>query len=222
MLFFGFYIIIRIRLANEVDFLEVKRIVTREYQENCYIVWDDTKKGAIIDPGGSMEKIVSHIEKNNIEITAILMTHGHFDHIGCAKELSEKYGVSVTMNEKEKIVVEDGWNHDCMPFENPENYNFVKENDVVRVGNMNFEVLQTPGHTVGSVCYFFDNTLFSGDTLFLQTVGRWDFFTGSLEDIKNSVKNKLFLLPEDTKVYPGHGFSTSIGEEKINNGILMY
>lgn len=202
--------------------MEVKRIVTGEYRENCYIVWDDTKKGAIIDPGGSMEKIVSHIEKNSIEITAILMTHGHFDHIARAKELSEKYKVSVTINEKEKIVVEDGWNHDCMPFENPANYNFVSENDIVTVGNMNFKVLETPGHTIGSVCYFFDNTLFSGDTLFLQTVGRWDFFTGSLEDIKNSVKNKLFLLPEDTKVYPGHGFTTSIGEEKINNGILMY
>ncbi len=202
--------------------MEVKRIVTAEYQENCYIVWDETKKGAIIDPGGSIEKIISFIETNEIEVKAILMTHGHFDHIGKAEELSKKYNVSVTINEKEKIVIEDSWNHDCMEFKNPINYIFVKENDIVTVGNMNFKVIETPGHTVGSVSYFCENTLFSGDTLFLQTVGRWDFFTGSLEEIKNSVINKLFLLPEDTKVYPGHGFSTSIGEEKIHNGIFMY
>lgn len=202
--------------------MEVKRIVTAEYQENCYIVWDETKKGAIIDPGGSIEKIISFIETNEIEVKAILMTHGHFDHIGKAEELSKKYNVSVTVNEKEKIVIKDSWNHDCMEFKNPTNYIFVKENDVVSVGNMIFKVIETPGHTVGSVCYFCNNTLFSGDTLFLQTVGRWDFFTGSLEEIKNSVINKLFLLPEDTKVYPGHGFSTSIKEEKIHNGIFMY
>lgn len=202
--------------------MEVKRIVTSEYQENCYVVWDETKEGAIFDPGGSEDKIISFIEKNEIKVKAVLMTHGHFDHIGKAKNLSEKYNVPVTICEKEKIVVEDKWNHSCMPFEEPKNYLFVKESDVVSVGNMNFRVIETPGHTTGSVCYLCDNKLFSGDTLFLQTVGRWDFFTGSLDEIKNSVINKLFLLSEDTKVYPGHGFTTSIGEEKIHNGIFSY
>lgn len=205
-----------------MDFLNIKRIVTSPHQENCYIVWDDTLKGAIIDPGGSVDKITQHIEKNNIEVSAILMTHGHFDHIACADELSHKYNVKVTVNEKEKAVIEDGWNHSCFEFVNPSEYIFVKENDIVKVGNMEFKVIETPGHTIGSVCYLCDKSLLSGDTLFLQTVGRWDFFTGSFPELKNSVVNKLFLLPDDVKVYPGHGFTTMIGEEKIHNGIFAY
>ena len=202
--------------------MNVKRIVTRPHQENCYIVWDDTLKGAIIDPGGSMDKITECIEKNNIELSAILMTHGHFDHIACADELSCKYNVKVTVNEKEIAVINDVWNHSCFEFVNPTDYIFITENDIIKVGNMEFKVIETPGHTVGSVCYLYDKSLFSGDTLFLDTVGRWDFFSGSLSDIKNSVINKLFLLSDDTKVYPGHGFTTMIGEEKIHNGIFAY
>lgn len=202
--------------------MNIKRLVTTSYQENCYIIWDDDKKSAIIDPGGDNEKIAAFIEKNDLKIEKILLTHGHFDHIGAAAELSEKYDVPVVLNEKEMVIVNERGESFGILFDVPKKREYIKENDEVIIGNISLKVIETPGHTVGSVCYIYDNTMFSGDTLFLNTVGRWDFYTGSLEMLYDSVVNKLFKMEDSIKVYPGHGFSTTIAQEKINNGILGY
>ncbi len=202
--------------------MNLRRIVVSSYQANCYVIWDDNKKCGIIDPGGDVEKISSYIEKNELKVEKILLTHGHFDHIGGAKELSEKYNAPVLVNEKEMVIVNERGISFNIPFDVPENIEFIKENEEICIGDISLKVIETPGHTVGSVCYLCDNVLISGDTLFLSTIGRWDFFTGSLDELKKSVIGKLFMLPDDTKVYPGHGFSTTIGEEKVTNMVLGY
>ncbi len=203
-------------------FMNTKRIVVSDYQSNCYIIWDKNNKCGIIDPGSDSQKITAFINDRELKPEKILLTHGHFDHIGAAKTISEKYDIPVYVNEKEMVVVKEGGVMFGMEFDIPKNIVFFNDGDEISIGNEKIKVIETPGHTAGSSCFLVDNLLYSGDTLFLGTIGRWDFPTGSLDELKNSVLKTLFSLPEDITVYPGHGFSTTIKKEKISNMIIGY
>ena len=192
---------------------------------NCYLVWNKaTGEGVLIDPGDEAERICSAIAEERVKLKAILLTHGHFDHILVAEELKEKYEVPLYASKDEKEMLENPqWNlsgreegieiTDYIPLEDGES---------IELLGKEWKVLSTPGHTKGSVCYFVPGDipyLFSGDTLFYESYGRTDLYGGSEEAIKKSIKEKLFTLPEETLVYPGHEEATTIANEKQYNPV---
>ena len=192
---------------------------------NCYLVWNKaTGEGVLIDPGDEAERICSAIAEERVKLKAILLTHGHFDHILVAEELKEKYDVPLYASKDEKEMLGSSrWNlsgreegieiTDYIPLEDGES---------IELLGKEWKVLSTPGHTKGSVCYFVPGDipyLFSGDTLFYESYGRTDLYGGSEEAIKKSIKEKLFTLPDETLVYPGHEEATTIANEKQYNPV---
>lgn len=202
--------------------MNFKRIVMSLYTENCYVFWDDNNIGGIIDPGSDFDRLDEFLTENRTDIKEILLTHSHFDHIGSAARLSQKFGVPVKMSYEEREVFENPENSLEVNFEVPGHIEYFRDGDIINVGATELKVILTPGHTKGSVCFYCENEkiLFSGDTLFKGTVGRWDFPTGDFAALENSVRNRLYILPDDVRVYSGHGFSTLIKREKEGNGVV--
>lgn len=193
---------------------------------NCYYVYrDGSTEVMVFDPADRGGDIYRAITEKGFHIGAILLTHGHFDHIWGAEELREKSGAKIYAYEKEQPLCESSdlnlsaqMGRACTI--KPDYY--LKDGEKVQVGDLTCKLLATPGHTAGSCCYYFENDgiVMSGDTLFCQSVGRTDFPTGSMSDIVRSVKEKLMALPDEVKVYPGHGEITTIGFERENNPFL--
>lgn len=199
--------------------MKIKLIVTEPFGENCYVVSDDKKTAVIIDPGDSSEKISLYLMQNCLNPVAILLTHGHFDHVGAVNALADEYNLPVYANIYEKGMLSDP--SKIYVFrgggEAVKVNNWFEHEDVFNFGDLTFKALHTPGHTVGSSCFLLNDNLFSGDTLFCESIGRCDLEGGSFETILSSIKNRLYTLDDKTNVYPGHGEMTSIGFEKIYN-----
>lgn len=195
--------------------LKICSIVVGDLLENCYMVFDDsTKKGFIIDPGSEQDIIFKMIEKHNIIPEFILITHGHMDHVNAADYVSEKYNIPVYITEEDMKAINE--KRTIFGTINSK-VNFIKDNDTVSFENYSIRVILTPGHTKGGASFYIDGVLFTGDTLFHASIGRTDMYGGNYNDIIVSIKNKLFTLPENTIVFPGHGGQTSISFEKSNN-----
>ncbi len=196
----------------------LKSVVVGIYQTNCYILADEKYRHAIIiDPGDEYRKIQDIIDADNLEAKLIINTHGHIDHIG----LNDKFKVPVYIHKLDKPYLKDpsknlslflssGFTSDSKVFT-------VKDKDLIVLNDLKLEVIHTPGHTPGGICLRIENILFSGDTLFYKGVGRTDFPGASFDAISQSIREKLFTLPPSTIVYPGHGQSTTIQEEKLGN-----
>ena len=176
----------------------------------------------MIDPADNGNLIYDKLTQNGFSVEAILLTHGHFDHIWGTKELRELSGAKIYALDKEQTLCESvdnnlsamvGRAYTVVPDE------YVADGAELTFDNISFKVIATPGHTIGSCCYYVEKAgiLISGDTLFQESTGRTDFPTGSMSSIVRSIREKLFVLPDDTKVYPGHGDSTTIGYEKKYN-----
>ncbi len=203
--------------------IKIGRMAIGSYQTNCYFVYrEDSKRAVVIDPADNGAQIYSALERNGFTVEAILLTHGHFDHIWGTNELRDVSGAKIYALDEEKVLCEDvknnlsamvGRAYTVVPDE------YVRNGDVLTFDNMNFKVIATPGHTIGSCCYYVEKAgiLISGDTLFQESTGRTDFPTGSMSSIVRSIREKLFILPDETKVYPGHGDSTTIAYEKKYN-----
>ena len=189
---------------------------------NAYIVSDENRKeGAIIDPGGEANKIIEMIEALDIKIKYIILTHCHIDHIGALKEIKEYTKATILMSRKgsEEINNTDmnlsryfgqeitGIDIDAR----------IDEDDLIHIGDLEFKVINTPGHTIDSICLYCEKEklLFSGDTMFAGTWGRTDLPSGNMEEIMNSINEKILILPEETMVYPGHDRPTTVGDEKV-------
>lgn len=201
----------------------IKQFITGQLENNTYLILDEeSRKGVFIDANALTPEMINASKDYDIEY--ILLTHGHFDHILALNDFKEKFHAKALINENDQIV-SDNLNGFTMVFGMPEvtppKYDkYINDNEEISVGNLRFQVITTPGHTEGGVCYLIDDKLFSGDTLFRESVGRTDLFGGNFEKLSDSVKNKLFKLDEDITVYPGHGASTTIGHEKQFNEIL--
>lgn len=190
---------------------------------NCYFLYEaDKNKAIVVDPADAGEYIFSALKERGFEICAILLTHGHFDHILGCSELRKLSGAKVyALKEEEDLLQSVNLNlsaqfgDGCTVKAN----NLVSDGDELTFEGMTCKVISTPGHTKGSCCYYFedDKILISGDTLFEESVGRTDFPTGSMSVLTNSLKEKLAPLPDDVTVYPGHGGRTTIGHEKNYN-----
>lgn len=189
------------------------------WMTNCYLI--ETEKAAIIiDPAFKRQKLVDFLKENEDKERLVLITHAHFDHIGGAVNLREETGVKIGIGALDNPALSDdnlncaaSFNRSLTPFEADCLYN---DGDVIKVGDIELKVIATPGHTVGGVSYIAENVAFTGDTLFKVSVGRTDFAGGDFDVLEKSIK-KLYTLPDETVVYPGHGESTTIGFEKQNN-----
>ena len=188
---------------------------------NCYIIQDEkTKETMIIDPGNASENLIEILDAMQVKMKYILLTHCHGDHIGGVNKIKEKYGGKILIHTKDAVGLKDisinlSTHIGLEPIALQEDAR-INDGDLLHVGDLEFQVIHTPGHTCGSISLYCEQEkmLFSGDTLFRGAWGRIDLPTSSFEDIISSITNKLIKLPADTIVYPGHGKSTIIAEEK--------
>ena len=205
--------------------MKTEILVVSPFEENCYLVWSDEDNiGVIIDPGDEDEMIVENIEKNRIDPNAILLTHGHGDHIGAVGPLKKRYDIPIYIGKDDapmllspsaNISAAFGYEIICPPADF-----LMNDEDVFKIGSIEFEVITTPGHTSGGVCYYAENCLFCGDTLFNGSIGRTDLPGGDYKTLLESIDKKLLCLPDDIKCYPGHGPVTTIGTEKKFNPFI--
>jgi glyoxylase-like metal-dependent hydrolase (beta-lactamase superfamily II) len=202
----------------------VGQVITRQYSENVWLIGDpETRQGLIIDPGDQAGEISAKIAEMQIKPLAILNTHGHPDHLAAAAELQRLYGIPFYVHKNETMTLSA-----AVPFgqmlgisitEVPEEVVFLEGEKIFELGPFKTEVIATPGHTPGSVCYLIGGQLFAGDTLFRNSVGRVDFPGGSWPEMEKSLTKLAKLAPEIT-VYPGHGATTTIAHELRHNPYL--
>ena len=203
---------------------QIDSIVLGMVMTNCYLLWNNHHV-LIVDPATKSEKIKQLIDVRGGIVDGIYLTHGHFDHLLGIDAFKEAFGVDTYVAEEDLTQVK--LVPDMMqmflgmpPVPIPAIVNFVNDGDEFKIGDTVLKAISTPGHTKGGMCYLVENNLFSGDTLFQGSVGRCDLLEGDLKAIVKSIKEKLFTLPDDTRVYPGHGASTTVGYEKKYNEIL--
>ena len=203
--------------------IEIKSMTLGMAATNCYLIINkETKEALLIDPADNALRISNVIEENVCTLKAILLTHGHFDHIMALNELKKRYNVPVYAHEEEEDVLkQSSLNMSGMigQIYTTQADIYVKDGEHLKLAGLDIIVLHTPGHTKGGVCYYLPEkkVLMSGDTLFHCSIGRTDFPTGSMSQLVRSVKEQLFVLPDDVQVYPGHDSVTSIGYEKQYN-----
>ncbi len=203
----------------------LETIVVGKLETNCYLI-GDPEALLVIDPGDEAQKILDNISEKGYQVAYVVLTHCHYDHIGAASEVMKKTGAKLLLGAKEKEnyysrkVTMNGY---FVPkFEQPDPDGVLSEGEDLIAGSCRFQVLETPGHTSGSICLLCGDVLLSGDTLFADGIGRADFPTGSLPALCNSIIRKLFLLDGNTRVYPGHGPATTIAYEKEHNEVYEW
>lgn len=208
--------------------MKVQLFVENAIQTNCWVVIDeDSKEAIIIDLGGGYRDIKKYINNQNAKLKFVICTHGHFDHIMGIPEMQQtEPNIPVYMSKKDENMTSE-INKMLQMFGIPGNYppvkvsEFIDENSKLSIGSHNIEIIETPGHTQGGLCFKIGNLLFSGDSLFNREIGRCDLPGGNFNSLISALKTKIITLPEDTEVFPGHGSTTTIKEEKLKNPYLQ-
>ena len=206
--------------------LTIRSFAVMPFDENCYVVSDDTGEAVVIDPGGMAKEILAYIRDKKLSVKAVLDTHGHCDHIGANDAIRDATGAPLYIHKEDGPMLSDmrlnlsafmGFKAISRPAEH-----LLSEGDKISFVHSELEVLHTPGHTTGVVCFVGEGVAFTGDTLFAGSIGRSDFPGGSERDLIGNIKKKLLVLPDDTKVYSGHGPATEIGWERQCNPYLQW
>ena len=203
----------------------VKTYIAGPIQANNYLVIDEESKEAVlIDCSERKQEIIDEVKNNGLKVKYILLTHGHFDHVLGVNDMQKELDAPAYVKKEDLSQIESTSSimaaFGVQVAVNPSVTHFITPDVEFTIGNKTIKVIDTPGHTEGGVCYLIDGKLFSGDTLFRESVGRTDLTGGSFEKLSDSIKNKLFKLPDDTKVYPGHGPMTTIEHEKQYNELI--
>ena len=192
---------------------------------NCYIVWDESRAAMIVDPADEADKILSVVAAEGLNVVAVVLTHVHFDHMLAAEAVCEAVGAPLYVGAGDETALADpirnlsGVFEMCPPMRIKAD-KISREADTISVGELTFTVMETPGHTPGCICLLCDDVLFSGDTLFYDSIGRVDFLGGNVPDMLASLR-RLASLPQNTQVYSGHGPMTTIGREVAQNPYLQ-
>ncbi|MEN3047677.1 MAG: MBL fold metallo-hydrolase [Candidatus Caldarchaeales archaeon] len=197
--------------------LQVETLVVGPLSTNCYVV-SSGGEALIVDPGWEAERVLRAV--SGMEVVGIVATHGHFDHVGAVEELRRRLGAEFAIHRLDEGMLDAAvaiGERFGVKFERPKPDRHIEEGDRIQLGGVQIEVIHTPGHSPGSVCLRAGFTLFSGDTLFMGSVGRTDIAGGSFEHLERSIRTKLYVLDDATVVYPGHGPATTIGFEKRHN-----
>ncbi|MEW6003210.1 MAG: MBL fold metallo-hydrolase [Nitrospirota bacterium] len=199
----------------------VKSLVIGPLESNCFIIADEnTREALVIDPGDEPDRILSIINKHNFKVKYIICTHAHFDHVGAVSDIKKETGARIIIHRDDLDIYNHTkemallWGFEIEPLPEPDS--FVSEGDIIKIGNLKFEVFHTPGHSPGGICLYGEGLLITGDTLFAGSVGRTDFYGGDISKLKKSFK-RLMSLPDKIKVIPGHGPETTIGRERTYN-----
>ncbi len=201
----------------------LKKLLVGPIVANCYIVGSEvTKEGMIIDPGADADDILKNVSDLGLKIKLIVLTHRHLDHVGAARQVKEATGAQVaTHAEATKYLPQSSSYIFSPPYEaSPLPDRILKEGDSINIGDLHFTVVHTPGHTPCGISIVGDGVVLTGDTLFNYGIGRYDLVDGSYQQLMDSIKNKLMALPDDTRVYPGHGPDSTIGTERRANPFL--
>lgn len=213
-----------------MDRLEISGYIVGSYQTNVYVLHRSERRDAVItDPGFYGRQLVEAVQGQGLTIQAILLTHGHFDHIGSVHEVKDLTGAGVYLCDRERYLAGNPEANLSAMHGRPTTVEpdvWVRDGETFTLCGITFRCIATPGHTEGSCCYYIEETgtgapvLIAGDTLFRESVGRTDFATGDEDTLLRSIRERLYVLPDDTIVYPGHGSDTTIGYEKKHNWMV--
>ena len=201
------------------------------FQENTYVLYDETRECVVIDPGNNTasedKKLSDFISENNLIVKRLILTHGHIDHINGNKYVFDTYGLLPEVHQSDMYFIEkhvaSATMYGLPAQQSPMPKTYLKEGDVIEFGNSKLQTIHTPGHSPGSITFYHVEQKFmiAGDVLFYGSIGRTDLPMGNMNDLISSIKNKLFALGDEMKVYNGHGQSTTIGFEKLHNPFLI-
>ncbi len=206
--------------------IEIIQIPVGPLQSNCYIIYcNESRKALIIDPGEQGPTIIETIKELNLEPSWIILTHGHGDHIGAVGFIMDQYDLKLAIHRDEENMLSDARANlsgiFSEPIVAPPADRLLDDGDTIEFDGLTVKVLHTPGHSPGSVSFLLGNHLFTGDALFKETVGRTDLPGGSHVKLTQSIRDKILVLDDDIIVYPGHGETTTVGEERRNNPYLQ-
>jgi hydroxyacylglutathione hydrolase len=201
--------------------MKIDTIVVGALQVNCFIAYDEESRDAIVvDPGDEGEKILRFLEDTKLKVSLVVCTHAHFDHVGAVKKLKEKTGAPVVLHRGDldifKRADKQGISWGFQVEQPPDPDLYMHEGDEIAVGRFRLKVLHTPGHSPGGICLYGEGVIFTGDTIFSGSVGRTDFPGGSIAELKSSFA-RVIALPPETRIFPGHGPLSTVGNEKEDN-----
>jgi hydroxyacylglutathione hydrolase len=206
--------------------MHIETIVVGMFATNCYLLTDpQTSQAVLIDPGAEADRVIKKVEDKQIKLQYIVNTHCHIDHACEVAQVQKYFNVPFYIHEEEapllKMLPEQGRLFGLVVKDTPTVTAYIKDGEVLQFGNMKGRVLHTPGHSPGGISINFDNHLFVGDCLFMDSIGRTDLYRGDYDQLIHSIKTKLLTFDDSVTVYPGHGPSTTIGREKALNPFLI-
>jgi len=206
--------------------MKYETLVVGALETNCYLAYcSETCSAVVIDPGADPAKIIQTIAEMELKPVLLINTHGHVDHVGANKDIKDKYGIPLCIHEADHkmlgSVLQSGLSFLLGAKASPEADRFLEDGEILDIGHQQLEVIHTPGHSPGSISLKTDGLIFSGDTLFCGGIGRTDLPGGSLKDLERSINERILCFPDDTRVLPGHGPTTTVGQERTENPFIQ-